>query len=237
MPQTIIRASVVETTLGITFQIGELPTQQVGAVIVTNRNVPIYTITTSAAASVDAESISVTATPVLLDAGVKLNFAGTIVTLSNAAPAGSTTLQTLPLLSSVGNAVSATTKALVFVAGCTDATVSPEIKNIDTTNYLSGVGMEKVTTGNSKKMQLNFNLIYGDRGGNILRRIAYDKVYVGREFYFSLLFPSGEAHEGIALLESASPTQQVQDKRSFSCNAQVQGDTYIYTAPASVNIF
>jgi hypothetical protein len=237
MPQTITRASVVETTLGITFQIGELPTQQVGAVIVTNRNVPSYTITTSAAAATDAESIVVTATPVLLDAGVKLNFAGTIVTLSNAAAAGSTTLQTLPLLAPVGNAVSATTKALVFVSGCTDATITPEIKNIDTTNYLSGVGMEKVTTGNSKKMQLNFNLIYGDRGGNILRRIAYDKVYVGREFYFSLLFPSGEAHEGIALLESASPTQQVQDKRSFSCNAQVQGDTYVYTAPAVVNIF
>lgn len=237
MPQTINHASVVETTLGITFQIGELPTQQVGAVIVTNRNVPSYTITTSAAASANTESLSVQATPVLLDAGERLNFGGVIATLSNAAAAGSTTLQLLPLPGSIGNGATATTKALVFVAGCTDATVSPEIKNIETTNYLSGLGMEKVTTGNSKKMQLNFNLIYGDRGGNILRRIAYDKVYAGREFYFYLLFPSGEGHEGIALLESASPTQQVQDKRSFSCNAQVQGDTYIYTPPAVVSIF
>ncbi|MBW4478655.1 MAG: hypothetical protein KME54_17785 [Tolypothrix brevis GSE-NOS-MK-07-07A] len=237
MPQTINRASVVETTLGITFQIGELPTQQVGAVIVTNRNVLSYTITASAAALATAESLSVQATPVLLDAGTLLNFGGVVATLSNAAAAGSTALQLLPLPGSIGNGATATTKALVFVSGCTDATVSPEIKNVDTTNYLSGLGMEKVTTGNSKKMQLNFNLIYGDRGGNILRKIAYDKTYAGREFYFYLLFPSGEAHEGIALLESASPTQQVQDKRAFSCNAQVQGDTYIYTPPASVNIF
>ncbi|MBO3459942.1 hypothetical protein G7B40_040155 [Aetokthonos hydrillicola Thurmond2011] len=237
MPQTINRANVVETTLGITFQIGELPTQQVGAVTVTNRNVPSYTITTTAAAAASAESLSVQATSVLLDAGTLLNFSGVIATLSNAAPAGSTILQTLPLPGSIGNGATATTKALVFVAGCTDATVSPEIKNVDTTNYLSGIGMEKVTTGNAKKMQLNFNLIYGDRGGTILRKIAYDKAYVGREFYFYLLFPSGEAHEGVALLESASPTQQVQDKRAFSCSAQVQGDTYIYTPPALVNIF
>ena len=237
MPQTINRASVVETTLGITFQIGELPTQQVGSVIVSNRNVPTYTITTAAAAIADAESLTVQATPVLLDAGVKLNFGGVVVTLSNAVAAGSTILQTLPLPSAVSSGATATTKALVFVAGCTDATITPQIKNVDTTNYLTGIGMEMATTGNSKKMQLNFNLIYGDRGANILRRIAYEKVYVGREFYFYLLFPSGEAHEGIALLESASPTQQVQDKRSFSCNAQVQGDTYIYTPPAVINIF
>lgn len=237
MPQTINRASVVETTLGITFQIGELPTQQVGNVIVTNRNAPSYTITTTAAAAANTESLSVQATSVLLDAGTLLNFGGVVATLSNAAPALSTTLQTLPLPGSIGNGAAATTKALVFVAGCTNATVSPEIKNVETTNYLSGIGMEKVTTGNAKRMKLDFNLVYGDRGGSILRRIAYDKVYVGREFYFYLLFPSGEAHEGVALLESASPTQQVQDKRSFSCDAQIQGNSYIYTPPAVVNIF
>jgi hypothetical protein len=236
MPQIINRASVVETTLGITFQIGELPTQQIGAVIVTNRNVPSYTITTTAAAVEDDEGLTIVATTKLLDAGTRLNFAGVIATLSNAAALGATTLQTLPLPGDIASGATATTKALVFVAGCTDATLTPEIKNVDTTNYLSGIGMEKVTTGNAKKMQLNFNLIYGDRGGDILRKIAYDKVYVGREFYFDLLFQSGEQHEGIALLESASPTQQVQDKRSFSCNAQVQGDTYIYTPPAVVEI-
>ncbi|MHC5610559.1 MAG: phage tail tube protein [Nostoc sp.] len=237
MPQTINRASVVETTLGITFQIGELPTQTVGNVIISNRTIPTYTITTSASASALSESLTVQATPVLLDAGTLLNFGGVIATLSNAAAAGATMLQTLPLPGDIGNAATAVTKALVFVAGCTEAQVSPQIKNSDTTNYLSGLGMEKVTVGNAKTMTLNFNLIYGDRGGAILRKIAYDKAYAGREFYFYLLFPSGEAHEGVALLETASPTNPVQEKRSFSCTAQVQGNTYIYTPHVALNIF
>jgi hypothetical protein len=46
MPLVIARPSVVETTLGITFQIGELPTQTVGDVVISSRTPPTYTITT-----------------------------------------------------------------------------------------------------------------------------------------------------------------------------------------------
>ncbi len=53
-------------------------------------------------------------------AGERLNFGGVIATLSNAAPAGSTALQLLPLPGSIGNGATATTKALVFVCGCTE---------------------------------------------------------------------------------------------------------------------
>jgi hypothetical protein len=237
MPQTINRPSIVETTIGITFQIGELPTQTVGNVIVSNRTPTTYTITCGANASQNAESLTVSATPVLLDAGTLLTFGNVTATLSNAAAAGATTLQTLPLPGAIANGATATTKALVFVVGCSNAVINPQIKNSDTTTYLSGLGMEKVTVGNAKTMNLDFNLVYGDRGGAILRRIAYDKTYVGREFYFYLLYPSGEAHEGVALLESATPTNPVQEKRSFSCAAQIQGDTYIYTPSTTVNIF
>jgi hypothetical protein len=113
--------------------------------------------------------------------------------------------------------------------------VSPQIKNSDITTYVSGLGMEKTTVGNAKTMNLDFNLMYGDRGGAILRKFAFDKAFAGREFYFHLLYPSGEAHEGIALLESASPSNPVQEKRTFSCSAQIQGDTYIYTPPIAFN--
>jgi hypothetical protein len=158
------------------------------------------------------------------------------VTVSNRAAAAATSIQTLPLSASVASAATATTKALVFVAGCTEATVSPQIKNSDTTNYLSGLGMEKVTVGNAKTMNLNFNLVYGDLGGGILRKIAYDNAFAGREFYFRLAFPSGEVYEGVALLESASPQNPVQEKRAFSCTAQIQGANYFYTAPTVVTI-
>ncbi len=57
MPLVIARPSVVETTLGITFQIGELPTQTVGDVVISSRTPPTYTITTSAAALSGASPI------------------------------------------------------------------------------------------------------------------------------------------------------------------------------------
>lgn len=238
MPLTINRPSVIETTLGITFQIGELiPPQVVGNVLVPSRTLPTYTITTGSTASAGAESLTVSSTLVLLDAGTLLTFNGVTATLSNAAPAGSTTLQTLPLPGIIANGAQASTKALVFVAGCSNAVVSPQIKNSDTTTYLSGLGMEKSTVGNAKTISLDYNFVYGDRGGAILRKFAYDETFAGREFYFYLLHPSGEAHEGIALLESASPSSPVQEKRSFSCTAQVQGRTYIYTSPTVFNIF
>jgi len=236
MPLVIARPSVVETTLGITFQIGELPTQTVGGVVISSRTPTSYTITTSATASSGAESINVTALPVALDAGTILTFGSTTVTVSNRAAVAATSIQTLPLSASVAGAATATTKALVFVAGCTNATVTPQIKNSDTTNYLSGLGMEKVTVGNAKTMALDFDLVYGDLGGGILRKIAYQNAFAGREFYFRLAFPSGEAHEGVALLESVSPQNPVQEKRSFSCSAQIQGDNYFYTPPTIVTI-
>ncbi len=237
MAQTISRASTHENTLGIEFAIAELSTSTVGAVTVTNRTVPTYTITSAASHSIGAETLTVTATTVDLDAGTPLAFSGgTTAILAVYTASGATSLSVLPLEGTIGNAETATTQALRYVVGCYNATVTPEIKNVDITNYLSGVGMEQFTTGNSKKMSLEFNLVYGDKGGYILRRIAYDEDYIGREFYFKLTFPSGEKHEGVALLLSASPTQGVQDKRSFQCEAQIQGSSYIYTAPNEITV-
>jgi len=237
MPLLINRASVVETTLGITFQIGQLPTQTIGNVTVTTRIPTSYTITLTAANLQGDQALSVSPTPALLDAGTQLTFGTTVATLSNAAPAGSTTLQTLPLPAAIASGSTATTLALLFVNGCSNAVVSPQIKNTDTTDYLSGLGKESVTTGNAKTMSLDFNLIYGDRGGELLKSIAYDPNYAGLEFYFYLLYPSGESHAGAALLETATPQNQVQDKRSFQCTAQVQGTSYVYTPAPTINIF
>lgn len=234
MASTLTRAFTVETTLGIEFAIAELSTSLVGTTLVTNRTVPTYTITTTNSASAGAGTIEVSALTVDLDAGTKLTFTGgTVAQVADYTVAGATSIPVIDLTGSIGSGATAVTKALRYVTGCYNATVTPEIKNVDVTNYLSGIGIEQVTTGNSKKMSLEFNLIYGDKGGDILRRIAYDKTYIGREFYFVLTFPSGEQHEGAALLTSASPTQGVQDKRSFQCEAQIQGDSYIYTPPAA----
>lgn len=236
MALVLTRPTTVETTKGITFALAELNTQTIGAETITIRSVPTYTVTLSGNLTLAAETISVNATTVDLDAGTKLTFGSTTVQVAVYTPSGSTSISILPSPGTAASSTVATTKAWRFVNGCFNATVQPQIKNVETTNYLSGIGMEQVTTGNSKTMQLEFNLVYGDKGGYVLRKIAYDKTYVGREFYFRLEFPSGEAHEGSALLTSASPTQAVQDKRSFQCEAQIQGDSYIYFPATELTI-
>lgn len=72
-----------------------------------------------------------------------------------------------------------------------------------------------------------------DRGMDLLRKFAYDDSYVGREFYFEVLYPSGEAHKGIALVTSATPENTAQELRKLSLESQVQGLSYSYT-PATV---
>jgi len=148
--------------------------------------------------------------------------------------AGSTTIPILPASGTASSGATATTIAWRYVVGATNATFSPEIKNIETTNYLSGEGVEQVTTGNSKKISLEFNIVVGDQGGELLKKVVYDRTAIGREYYFQGVFKTGEKHEGVMLLTSATPTQAVQDKRSLQCEAQVQGSSYIYTPATAV---
>lgn len=65
---------------------------------------------------------------------------------------------------------------------------------------------------------------------DLLRKFAYDITYVGREFYFEVLYPSGETHKGIALVTSASPENTAQELRKMTMEAQVQGSSYEYVA-------
>lgn len=242
MSKTITRPTAVETTLGTTFAIKEAPTTTVGAVQVSVRSLPTITWSVKSAASLNAETVTLAhdqSSSVYLDAGTVLSFGGAkklTVATGISIPTGTTgtAVDTLPIPAALTTTDTATAKEIYFVNGCTNATVSPEIKNEETTNYLSGVGMEQTTVGNSKKMNLEFNLVYNDKGSDVLRKISYDATYVGREFYFELTFASGEKHSGFALLTSASPQGGVQQIRKFQCEAQIQGDSYVYTPPTAV---
>ena len=85
----------------------------------------------------------------------------------------------------------------------------------------------KVVEARIKSLAITFL----DKGGDLLRKIAYDNTYVGREFYFEVLYPSGESHKGIALVTSATPENTAQELRKFTMEAQVQGSSYSYQAP------
>lgn len=234
MVLTLVRASRVETTEGFQFAIAELPTATIGAFSYTDRNVQTYTITLGANVALNAETITVSALPIALDAGTPLTFGATTLFVGQYKAAGSTTIPILPAAGTASSGATATTIAWRYVVGCINATFSPQIKNVETTNYLSGEGMEQVTTGNAKTISLEFNDVVGDQGGSLLKKVIYDRTAIGREYYFQGVFKSGEKHEGVLLLTSATPTQAVQDKRSFQCEAQVQGSSYIYTPSTPV---
>ncbi len=171
-----------------------------------------------------------------LDAGTVLTFGATKVTVAKGIQITTTpqSVETLPITGTIASAATAKTSGALFCIGASKADVAPEIKTSDATNYLSGIGAEMVVTGNSKKLSIELQLIYSDRGGELLRKMAYDDTYVGREFYFEVLYPSGESHRGIALVTSASPENTAQELRKFTMEATVQGTSYFYQAPTVV---
>lgn len=176
MVKIVTRPSIRETTLGVTFAIAELKTVSVGTSIATIREFPEYTVTTGAAVAVNAETVQLAFTPTAaqtaatppitsfyLDAGTILKFGATTIQVGKGITLTTTqqTVDILPAPAIIASAATALTSGAVFVVGASKADVAPEIKTSDATNYLSGIGAEMVVTGNSKKMSIETQLIYG----------------------------------------------------------------------------
>lgn len=172
----VTRPSIRETTLGVTFAIAELRTVSVGTSIATIREFPNYTVSNSASVAVNAETMQLAFTPTaaqtaqvppvtgfFLDAGTVLSFGASKITIGKGIQLTTTpqVVDILPAAAIVASAATAQTSGAVFVVGASKADVSPEIKTSDATNYLSGIGAEMVVTGNSKKMSIETQLIYG----------------------------------------------------------------------------
>lgn len=180
--------------------------------------------------AIGSTMLPVTALPALIDVGTTLTFGGQTLTVTGRSPAGATQLRVSPLVSAVTSGATATTRALWAVVGCTSSPVpSPEPKVVDTTNLLSGIGMEKVITAINQTMTVNFNVINGDLGGGLIVQILRDKNKYNREMYFEVLMPDGELHSGVAIVTAGPESGEVQDLRKIQCTLQVQGATYTYT--------
>ncbi|MBW4580689.1 MAG: hypothetical protein KME42_14080 [Tildeniella nuda ZEHNDER 1965/U140] len=183
--------------------------------------------------TIGSRVIPVTALPALIDVGDTLLFNSTIpqtLTVTGRSPAGATQLRVNAITSALTAGNSASTKALYAVVGCTVSPVpSPTPKVVDTTNLLSGIGMEKVITAISQEMSVDFNIVRGDLGGGLLVEILRDKDKYNKEIYFQVTMDDGERHEGVAIITAGPETGSVQDLRKIQCKLQVQGQTYVYT--------
>jgi hypothetical protein len=221
------------------------PVLAVGGINVSQHTLPTYTIALGAAVTLGAETASlqlsnppVGVTSISLEAGTILSFPGATINaprvlITLAADVTVTTTAAakaiLPAPAAIADTLTATTKALNFLPGCRSAIVTPTIKTEDVTNYLSGTGMEMLVVGNSKKVSMEVDLVYNNVGHDALLAMMYADADVGREAYLDILFPSGERHEGYALLTTATPAGGVQAKRAITAEWQFQGGCYTYT--------
>lgn len=188
---------------------------------------------TPAANAIGNTIVFVSPTPVFLDAGEVLSFGGTSVTLTDPVPAGSRVLFCRALIAAVTANATASTLGLVNLVGCTDASPSSAPKTIDTTNYLSGVGVEMATIGTNRTLNVTFNEIQGDLGGIIIKNILFNNDHFNREVYAVVARPNGEKYEGAAIVTSGDGQAPVQEKVTRSAAMQFQGASFIYTPPTS----
>ncbi len=225
MPQTVNYRTKLITTVNTNLRLVPLGKN--------NRSPVLYNITTTAAAVIDAESLTVTALPVALWPGDRLNF-GTptvpiIATVADYVAIAATTIPTLPLAGPIPTAAVAKSRGSVYIAGVTDASPPSSPKTIDTTNYLSGTGAEMAITGTNRTLNIGFNRVEGDPGGKLLLDILYIDSLYDREVYAIYQRPNGEQYEGACIPTTGDQSGAVQDKATMTVNLQFQGSSFKFT--------
>lgn len=199
------------------------------------RSIPASTAGTVAASTLAVGSEYLPVTPLLTNIypGEKLSFnngAYTVV-VSDFAPAGAIQLQVQPTTVLAVENHTATTLATMYIAGATDASPSSQPKTVDAANFLSGAGMEMITTGTNRTVSFTFQRIIGDPGADLLMRVLYDDSLFDREVYAILKRPFGEEYAGAAIMTSGNQSSPVQDLITVQADLQFQGSSFVYTPP------
>ncbi len=199
------------------------------------RAIPASTAGTVAASTlaVGSEYLPVTPLPTNIYPGEKLSFnngAYTVV-VSDFAPAGAIQLEVQPTTVLAVENHTASTLATLYIAGATDASPSSQPKTVDAANFLSGAGMEMITTGTNRTVSFTFQRIIGDPGADLLMRVLYDDTLFDREVYATLKRPFGEEYAGAAIMTSGNQNSPVQDLITVQADLQFQGSSFVYTPP------
>jgi hypothetical protein len=198
-----------------------------------SQDVPNGTAGTWNAGALAIGSMYVPVAPLVgqIDAGAKLTFTGGLaVTVTDYCSAGSTVLEVLPLTAALTAGNTATYKALLNLAGATNATPSPQPKTVDTTNYNSGIGKEMVVTQVSATLKVEYNLMVGDRGGEVITSIMLNPSKYASEVFAQIDRPNDGIYQGAAIATQSSDTAPVQDVAKRSVDMQFQGVSFSYTA-------
>lgn len=191
------------------------------------REAPSYRITFTSGGAVGATTISVQATPVFLQADLRLIVGTRSVVLADDAPAGSTSLNVLPLANAITIGEFANTQAPLQLLGVTDASINSSTNTVDTSNFKSGYGMESKTTGVDRTVSVSLNQIDGDRAlDTIIKRILFNDALAEREVYAWIFRPNSESYRGAAQVRNVNQPTAMRDIAKMTFELQFQGKSF-----------
>jgi predicted secreted protein len=190
-----------------------------------SRTPSVYTLTTTANATVGATSLAVTATPGYLTSGVKVTVGTVTVTVKTDTPRGSTSvpIEVLKTGETIASAATGTYYELFEFIGGSDIQISGQESSISIRNFKSGKWAEnaKVMTGVSFACQGQYHI--EDIGlRNVIRPAMFN---LGKEIYASLTRENGDVWAGsfqvAGYTESAALDNVVQVSFNLNSNGAV----------------
>lgn len=234
-----------QTTRDTSFQIAFAEvSRSVGGALLNSHVLPDYQITSTTAITVGDEvaDLQLTSPPagttsVTLYAGEQLRYPGATVAappvlltvlVDTVVTATATPVPIAPARTALPAAAVAKTKALRFLVGCYNATVTPQYKAEDTTDYTSGMGTTQIITSAAMQVNCELNLVYDDPIHDRILAVIYDLDQIGTHVFVQISMNSGERIEGWALVNSATPQAGVQAKRTIQIQLNIQGECYDY---------
>jgi hypothetical protein len=213
-----------------------------GGLIVPRHGLVDYRIASTVAVAAGDESITLSlvsppagTTSILLEAGTTLEFPGATPTalpiLINLAEDATivvapTAFDITPAAAALVANVETTEKELRFVHGCKNATVAPQFKIEDSTDYEDGIGTSQAALGVGQQINMELMLLLNDPMHNQIEQLIYDPNFLGLDIFIQITFNNMKRHQGYAKINSATPQNAVQSMQMMQMQVNYQGVCY-----------
>lgn len=188
----------------------------------------------SSATAVGATSMTVTATGVDIPAGTALSFSSSTgraqAVLSADAASGATTLNFFPLIKAIpASATAVYVDGLVPLFGLQTFSNADTSTTVDTTNTLSGIGLESASIRSDRKLTIEGIQVPGDPAlYGVIKPVSKSNALFGREIYAVMSMPDGEQIKGAAKITNYSEPGNQNEVKKFSFELQFQGISYVW---------
>jgi len=129
-------------------------------------------------------------------------------------------------------AIAVYVQGLIPLAGVQDFALSTSDQEVDTTNVLSGYGTESALIRAGKTFNVSFIQIPNDAGlYSVIKRVALQGAFYGREVYAVATYPDGEIHRGAAKVKNFSQPGNQNEVKKGSFDLEFQGISYEFINP------